>query len=288
MSASEATLPVAASPGCGPGPGPGRAGPPWGFLGALCVAFLALSYGGLIASTAVYLGLGDSLHFLAQERLWSRVWLTLWTAGVSTLLAMALAVPAGYALSRHPLPLPELWATLVDLPVMVPPAAVGAFLLGAVDVPPVRALCDLLGLHFSHRTEGVLLCQVTVTLAFGVRLSKLAFDAVPARQELLARTLGASSVETLWRVTLPQAGRGLGAAALVVFARAAAEWEALMLFVGATQGRTDTLPFAVYLDWNGGLMGWVASMSLICVLLALALMGAARLGLEADRGGHRG
>ena len=60
-------------------------------------------------------------------------------------------------------------------------------------------------------------------------------------------------------------------------ARAAAEWEALMLFVGATEGLTDTLPFSVYLDWNGAMMGWVVSSSLVCVLLAVAAAGAVRL-----------
>jgi len=61
-----------------------------------------------------------------------------------------------------------------------------------------------------------------------------------------------------------------------VWARAAAEWEALMLFVGAVEGKTDTMPFAVYLDWNGGMMGWVVSMSLVCILMAVASMAAAR------------
>ena len=82
---------------------------------------------------------------------------------------------------------------------------------------------------------------------------------------------------TFFCVTLPLAKRGLVASLIVVWARAAAEWEALMLFVGGTEGKTDVLPFAVYLDWNGGMMGWAVSMSVVCVLMAVAAMGAVHL-----------
>ena len=80
-----------------------------------------------------------------------------------------------------------------------------------------------------------------------------------------------------WLVTLPLAISGIIASLIAVWARAAAEWEALMLFVGGIEGQTDVLAFAVYLDWNGGMMGWVVSMSLVCVFLAIAAMGAMHL-----------
>jgi molybdate transport system permease protein len=117
---------------------------------------------------------------------------------------------------------------------------------------------------------------VAVTTAFAVRLAAAAFAAVPPRMEAVARALGATWGGAVARVTLPLARRDLAAAALVVFARACAEWESLMLFVGASQGRTDTLPFAVYLDWNGGLLGWALTNSLFCVIIAAGSMFAVR------------
>ena len=160
---------------------------------------------------------------------------------------------------------------------MVPPAAVGMFLFGAVKTWPLQPLLEALGLELAHSPAGVILVQVAVTAAFGARLMKAAFDAVNPRFEQVSRSLGASLPRTLLRITLPLAKRGLAASAVVVWARAAAEWEALMLFVGGTEGKTDTMPFAVYLDWNGAMMGWVVSLSLVCILMAVVAAGAVRL-----------
>jgi molybdate transport system permease protein len=246
----------------------------------LCLGAVVLILAGyllIVLSSAAYLGWSDAGYFLSHPRLWQRLGLTAWTATLATTISLALALPAGYALSRLRLPCPRLVATLVDLPLMVPPAAVGMFLLGAVKAWPLRPLVEGLGLTLAHAPAGVILCQVAVTAAFGARLTKTAFDAVNPRLEQVSRSLGASLPRTLARVTLPLAKRGIVASAIVIWARAAAEWEALMLFVGGSEGLTDTLPFAVYLDWNGAMMGWVVSLSLVCVLLAVAAAGAVRL-----------
>jgi molybdate transport system permease protein len=241
-------------------------------LGAL--SLILLSYFALIVSNIAYLGLSDLLIFLPRERLWVRVGLTFYTSFVATLLSLSIGIPAGYALSRLKLPWPALTETLMDLPVMVPPAAIGAFLLGFVTSFPVKQICAFLNLEFAHNTSGVILVQFVVTLAFCCRLMKSSFDRVNPRFEAVSRSLGSSMPETLWKVTLPMAKNGILASALIVWARAAAEWEALMLFVGGTMGKTDVLPFSVYLDWNGGMMGEVITYSLISVVMAVLSMSA--------------
>ena len=246
---------------------------------AACVGAMALilaAYVLLVSSNAIYLGLSDSLYFLKHPRMWQRWWLTVWTATLATGFSMLVGIPAGYALSRLRFPCPHLTATLIDLPVMVPPAAVGAFLFGFVHTFPVKQACELAGLDLGHNTSGVVFVQFVVTVAFCSRLMKAAFDSVNPRFEQVSRSLGASLPRTFFCVTLPLAKRGVIASLIVVWARAAAEWEALMLFVGGTEGQTDIMPFAVYLDWNGAMMGWVVSMSLVCVLMAVAAMGAVR------------
>ncbi|NQT87746.1 ABC transporter permease subunit [bacterium] len=231
----------------------------------------------LIASNAIYLGWNDGLYFLGQSRMWARVWLTVWTATVSTGFAMLVGIPVGYALSRFRFPIRHVVATLIDLPVMMPPAAVGAFLLGVVYAFPVRHASEAVGLHLAHNAQGVIFVQFVVTVAFCARLMKASFDAVNPQFEQVSRSLGSTLPRTFFRVTLPLAKRGILASMVVVWARAAAEWEALMLFVGGTTGQTDVMPFAVYLDWNGGMMGWCVSMSLVCVLMAVAAMSAMRM-----------
>ncbi len=246
------------------------------FCLASTIAILA-GYLLLVLSNAVYLGFSDSIYFWGHPRLWDRLALTVWTATLATCLSLAFGIPSGYALSRLPFPCPRLMATIIDLPVLVPPAAVGVFLFGFTHTFPLRDILALLGISLSHTQAGVVFAQFMVTAAFCARLMKSAFDRVNPRFEFVSRSLGASRPRTFFQITLPLARRGILASLIIVWARAAAEWEALMLFVGGTEGRTDTLPFAVYLDWNGGMMGWVVSLSLICVLMAIAAMGAVRI-----------
>ncbi len=239
---------------------------------------IATFYLVLLVSSAVYLGWHDAAWHLARPVVWERLGLTLSTALISTALAMALGIPAGYALARLRLPAPHALATLIELPMMVPPATVGVFLLGALATPPVAPVLEALGLRLAHSTAGVIVCQVTVTTSFAACLCAAAFAAIPARLETVARTLGASWPRAALGVTLPAARNALLGATLTVFARAAAEWEAVMLFAGASRGETDVLPFAVFLDWSEGMMGGVVTMSLLSVTVAtLAAALASRL-----------
>jgi ABC-type sulfate transport system permease component len=246
-----------------------------GGIGAILLVAVAL----IIAINVLYLGLGDFVHYLGRPRTWTSLWLTVWTASAATFVAMVIAVPVGYALSRYRLPGFRVLLTAIDLPIMVPPAAIGVFLLGVFRSFPVENLCAWLDIRIDHAVPGVVVAQVTVTLAFAIRLVKASFDAISPRFEAVSRSLGASLPRTFFRVSLPLARNGVVASLIVVWARAAAEWESLMLFVGGIQGRTDTLPFAVYLDWNGGLLGWALTNSLFCVLIAVgSLYTVRRLG----------
>jgi molybdate transport system permease protein len=239
-------------------------------------ALLVLALATLLVVNAVVLGWHDFAHYVSRPRTLASLWTTVWTALAATAVVMAVGVPAGYALSRYRVPASRLVRTLVDLPVMVPPAAVGVFLLGVFRLPPAATLCGWLGVQVHHAVAGVVVAQVAVTLAFCVRLAAAAFDQVSPRFEAVSRSLGAAPARTFFRVSLPLARNGLLASLVVVWARAAAEWESLMLFVGGIQGRTDTLPFAVYLDWNGGLLGWALTNSLFCVIIAAGSMLAVR------------
>ena len=246
----------------------------------LCVG-LALGavafYAFLIASNWIYLGWSDTVYFFSQPRMWQRFWLTLWISALATSFSLFIGVPAGYALSRFSFPARNFFASVIDLPIVVSPAVIGAFLFGITTAAPFRHLGEEYGFYIGRNVAGVLLVQFTVTCAFCARLMKAAFDLVPTRFEAVSRSLGASNFRTFFKVVLPTAKNGIIASMIVVWARAAAEWEGLMLFVGATEGETDIMPFAIYLDWNGGMMGWVVSMTLVCLLLAVTATAAMRI-----------
>ena len=231
----------------------------------------------LIAGNWLYLGWDDTTYFFTNPRMWQRFWLTVWTSTVSSSIAMIVGIPTGYALSRFQFPCRHFFASVIDLPIVVSPAIIGAFLFGITTRFPFDWISDYYGIYIGRNVYGVLLVQFTVTAAFCARLMKASFDMIPPRFETVSRSLGASNFRTFFKVVLPMAKNGILASMIVVWARAAAEWEGLMLFVGATEGKTDIMPFAIYLDWNGGMMGWVTSMTIVCILMALTAMSAMRI-----------
>jgi ABC-type sulfate transport system permease component len=243
------------------------------FFSAFVVALLlALLF--LIAGNAAFLGAGDFFYYLGQSRTWKNFTTTLWTASLSTMFSMLVGIPVGYALSRRRFPLPKLLKTLIDLPVMVPPAAIGVFLLGVFTTEPLSSLQKVFGLKVDHALPGIIVAQFTVTVSFCIRLVMASFETVNPKFEHVARCLGASLPYAFFKVSLPLARNGIVAALIVVWARAAAEWESLMIFVGGIQGRTDVMPFAVYLDFVGGKLGWALTTSLFCVAIAVLSMAA--------------
>jgi len=249
---------------------------------ALLLASLVV-IGGLVVfivlTNALYLGWHDFAWYITRARTWRNFGLSVSTASAATIVAMLLAVPVGYALSRGRVPLGRLVDAIIDLPIMVPPAAVGMFLLGFFGVPPAQWVETILGLKVAHALPGVVVAQVAVTVSFGVRVAKSAFDQTSRRLDDVSRTLGAPPSYTFRRVTLPIAKSGLLAGLIIVWARAIAEYESLMLFVGAIQGRTDVMPLAVYLDVTVGKLEWAITQSLLCMAVGLlSVLAFRRLG----------
>lgn len=238
------------------------------------VVIILCATGVLFLVNALFLGPGDFFYYLCKSRTWVNLSTTLWTATMATLLSMLVGIPVGYALSRCKFPFPGLLKTVLDLPVMVPPAAIGVFLLGIFTAAPISELTRMLGLKVDHALPGVIVAQFTVTVSFCIRLVMASFDSVNPKCEQVARSLGASLPRVFFAVSLPMARNGILAGLIVVWACAAAEWESLMIFVGGIQGRTDVMPFAVYLDWVGGKLGWALTTSLLCVIIAGLSMSA--------------
>ena len=247
---------------------------------ALCISLALLSVGFyilMVVSNWIYLGWNDTIYFFSQPRMWQRFWLTVWTSTVSTAISLCIGIPAGYALSRFSFPARNFFASVIDLPIVVSPAVIGAFLFGITTRFPFDIISDHYNIYIGRNVYGVILVQFTVTCAFCARLMKASFDMIPPKFEAVSRSLGASNFRTFFKVVLPMAKNGIIASMIVVWARAAAEWEGLMLFVGASEGQTDIMPFAIYLDWNGGMMGWVVSMTIVCILMAITAMAAMRI-----------
>jgi len=192
----------------------------------------------------------------------------------ATVLALALGVPAALFLARTRFPGRRLLSTLLDLPTMLSPVAVGTAVLLFLRQPPGAWLDQGVGVLFGF--AGVVLAQFTVVTALVVRASEAAFAGVDPRLERLAELHGASRMRVLARVTLPLARPGLVAAAILAFARALGEFGATVTVAGTIPGRTETLATGIFLALESGNLALAARLALLLVAVAGAVLLALR------------
>jgi molybdate transport system permease protein len=174
--------------------------------------------------------------------------LTLRVALTATLIAGVPALALGYALARFRFPGKPLVQTVVALPMVLPPVAIGIALLEILSLKsPVGRACEALFGHTLLLTWwAAALASAVVAFPLISRAAEQAFAAVPVRLENVARTLGTSGAGVFRRVTLPLAARGLLYGALFGFARALGEFGATSMVAGRIPGETETLALAIY------------------------------------------
>jgi molybdate transport system permease protein len=231
-------------------------------LGLLTFFLLAI-----IFSLVAYTDWRTFLSTLLSKEILFAVRLSLFTATGATILAMVIAIPAAYAISQTRFPGKSIVDTILDLPIVVSPIALGAALLVFFNTPAGSAIESRL-IRFVFEVPGIILAQFTVVSALAVRLLKSTFDSINPRYEQVGRTLGLSKFQVFFRVTLPLAKNGLIAAAVLTWARAVGEFGATVTLVGATKMKTETLPVAIFL--NLATADVEKAVAVIFILIAIA------------------
>ena len=225
--------------------GAGR--PPWLlFLPALIgVAFLVLPFAGLLTSTP-WSELG--VRFTDSDVL-GALWLSLTTATVATVVSLLFGVPLAWLLARTDFPGRRVVRALVTVPLVIPPVVGGVALLLALGRNGLlgRHLDTWFGLTIPFTPVAVVLAQVFVAMPFLVISVEGALRGVDRRYEEAAATLGADRTTVFTRVTLPMVLPGVGAGAVLCWARALGEFGATITFAGNFPGTTRTMPLAVYM-----------------------------------------
>lgn len=232
-------------------------------------------YGGLIVSLGWFMDLPTLLKMLGSARTLFSVQLSLLGATVAALLAMLLGVPAAYALSRYRFRGRELVDTILEFPIIVSPAALGAILLIFFN-NPVGEWIQIHGVRFVFTFAGIVLAQFVTILGVAVRLLKTSFDEVPVELETVARTLGATPRRAFFTVTLPLARRGLLAAFILAWAKALGEFGATIMVAGTMAMRTETLPIAIYMRLASADIKGTVALILVLVATGVAALSLAR------------
>ncbi len=233
-------------------------------------------YAGLIIALLYFYSGTRFREVLFSERILYSIKLSLATATISMLLAMFLALPAAYALSRYNFMGKQFIDTVFELPMIVSPAALGAMLLIFFNNPLGQWIQNNIQ-QFVFTVYGIILAQFVTVLGVAVRLVKASLDEIPTRYETVARTLGASSFTAFRTITLPLCKRGILAAAILTWAKAVGEFGASITLAGTMAMETETLPIAIYMRLaTADIEGTVVSI-LILLMIGLGILFAVRL-----------
>jgi len=212
------------------------------------------------------------LESLADPYVRDAVWLSIWTSSLAALIALAFAVPTGYALSRWRFWGVKVLDALVDIPIVLPPLLFGISLLVLFQRTFVGPAVRTLGLKFVHEPSGIVLVQVLIAAAYGSRMMKGAFDGVDPRLPAVARTLGCGKGRAFFSVTLPAVRSSLVAAFVMIWARALALYGPIIAFVGSTAGYTEVMPTRMFLEMSVGRLEAALAVSLMMIALAAVVL----------------
>ncbi len=212
--------------------------------------------------------------------------LTLRVAALATALILPLGIGAAYLLSRRHGLSRGLVETVLTLPLVLPPTAVGFLLLGLLRRSgPIGRLLDRAGIELLFTWKAVVLATAVMSFPLLFRPALTAFEEVEPRLLGMARSLGRRPPAVFARVALPLAWRGILAGGLLAFSRALGEFGATILVAGSIPGRTRTLALAIFQRNQIG--EDAGAMRLVAIVVALAFSAVWATELVARRRARR-
>ncbi|HWJ44993.1 MAG TPA: ABC transporter permease [Gaiellaceae bacterium] len=236
---------------------------------AIALAFLVLP----VVAIFVRVPPGDLLGALGHNVTRDALVVSLRTSAIAHAAVLVIGTPAAWVLARNRFPGRGVVLTLVELPLVLPPAVAGIALFAAFGRAGVLGdELDALGVQIPFTQAAVALAVAFVESPFYVRGAIAAFEALDSSLLDAARTLGASPARVFARVALPLAAGGLGAASSLALARGLGEFGATIIFAGSLQGVTQTLPLAIYAQFEQDFDTALAISALFIVVGALLLV----------------
>jgi molybdate transport system permease protein len=200
------------------------------------------------------------------------VLLSLMTSTLATLLAVLLGTPLAYLLARYNFRGRTLVETLIDLPMVLPPAVAGVALLMAFGRRGVLGthLSDI-GLELAFTQAAVVLAQLFVAAPFYIKSAIAGFSRIERAAEEAAALDGAGGWLTFRHITVPLAAPALFGGTVMTWARALGEFGATIIFAGNFPGRTQTMPLAIYIGFELDL-GVALTLSLVLLVISFAVL----------------
>jgi molybdate transport system permease protein len=228
---------------------------------AVAVAFLALPVVAVFADAPPR----ELLSSLGDDAALDALRLSFECSAIALAIIVVIGTPAAWLLATRRFPGREVLITIVELPLVMPPAVAGIGLLAALG--PNGILGGITDRHLVLQTAGVVVALTFVSAPFYLRLAQAGFATVDPSLLEASRTLGAGEARTFARVAIPSARAALGAGAALAWGRALGEFGATLMFAGSFRGVTQTAPLAIYERFSTDL---TAALALSAVLIAIS------------------
>jgi molybdate transport system permease protein len=202
--------------------------------------------------------------------------LSVQVAACATAVTVLLGIPVAYLLARTRFKGKELLDSLLTLPMVLPPTVTGYFLLLIIGNNGVlgkafRALTGQeLGIMFTW--YAAVIASFVVSFPLMLKTARASMESVDQELVNASYLLGRSRLQTALRVVIPLSGRGIMAGTTLAFARAMSEFGATIMVAGNWQGKTNTMPIAIYTASQSGGYGSALWMVLVFVAISVAVM----------------
>lgn len=236
-------------------------------VGGVLVVFLALPMLALVVTSSW----SEFSAGLSHPLVWPALRLSLVTTLASLAIVVVFGTPLAWVIARSKRSLVRGIETLVQLPIVVPPAVAGVALLFAFGRRGLLAGLYPEGWSVTFTTTAVILAEVFVSAPFFVQAAASAFRRVDENVLVVARTFGASPLRVFFRIAIPLAAPGLVAGAAMSWARSLGEFGATLMFAGNMEGVTQTLPLAIYTALESDLRA-AQALAILLVIVAFALL----------------
>lgn len=180
--------------------------------------------------------------------IWHALQLSLLVVSIATLAIAIFGTAFGYLLAKRQFRGKDLLDAVLTLPMVLPPTVTGYYLIlllgkrGLLGEP----LYALTGWTVTFTWTAAVIASTVVALPLMIKSARAAIESVNPDYEIASRIMGKSELETLFRITLPLAGKGILAGIILSFARAFGEFGATLMLAGNIPGRTQTMPLAIY------------------------------------------
>ena len=237
---------------------------------AAALAFLTLPVLAIFLDTSP----GALVASLGEDGALEALRLSLVCSAAALAIVIAVGTPAAWLLATRSFRGRAAVVTLIELPLVLPPAVAGIGLLAALG--PQGVLGGAVGDRLVLTTAGVICALTFVSAPFYLRQAQAAFEAVDRTWLDASRTLGASEALTFLRVAIPAAGPGLLAGFALAWGRALGEFGATLMFAGSFRGVTQTVPLAIYERFGTDFTSALA-LSAVLVAVSAALLASVKL-----------